>query len=161
MRSSGSKFRPRALALCAVLAPLAVPGSEPASSAAGAPTARAQPPVVGTPWRLEDLDRKGIIDRSRITLELGADGRLAGHAGCNRYFGSYTLEGGSLRIDERIGSTRMACVAESMMYQEQRFFELLPLMHEAVVDATGALLLGGAGGVSMKFHVDEDAGRAP
>lgn len=161
MRPCGSKFGSRALALCAVLAPLAVSGSEPASPTAGAPTSREQPPVVGTPWRLEDLDRKGIIDRSRITLELGADGRLAGHAGCNRYFGTYTLEGARLRIDERIGSTRMACVAESLMYQEQRFFELLPLMHEAVVDETGALILGGAGGSSMKFHRDEDAGRAP
>jgi heat shock protein HslJ len=161
MRFSGSKFRPRALALCAVLAPMAVSGSEPVSPAAGAPTAREQPPLVGTPWRLEDLDRKGIIDRSRITLVLGADGRLAGHAGCNRYFGSYTLESGTLRIDERIGSTRMACAAESLMYQEQRFFELLPLMHEAAVDETGALILGGEGGASMKFHLDEDAGRVP
>lgn len=117
--------------------------------------------VRGTPWRLEDLDKTGIIDRSRITLLFGEDGRAVGMAGCNRYTTGYLLDGKTLTIDPRIASTRMACAADSLMYQEQRFFELLPLMHEAEIDETGALILGGKDGASMKFYRDEDAGRAP
>jgi heat shock protein HslJ len=117
--------------------------------------------VRGTPWRLEDLDKTGIIDRSRITLLLGEDGRAVGMAGCNRYTTGYLLDGKTLTIDPRIASTRMACMTDSLMYQEQRFFELLPLMHKAEIDETGALILGGKDGASMKFYMDEDAGRAP
>lgn len=148
------------LAACtnpASLAPAGPTAVEPPSGAAphGARQAR------GIPWRLEDLDRTGIIDRSRITLLLGNDGRASGMAGCNRYTAAYTLDDATLAIDPRIASTRMACAAEAMMYQEQRYFELLPLMDRAVVDATGALILTGKGGVSMKFYPDEDAGQTP
>jgi heat shock protein HslJ/uncharacterized lipoprotein YbaY len=115
----------------------------------------------GITWRLEDLNRTGIIDRSRITLLLGEDGRASGTAGCNRYTTGYELNGAVLKIDERIASTQMACVAESLMQQEQRYFELLALMHEAKIDETGALILGGSDGVSMKFYPDEDIDRKP
>lgn len=127
----------------------------------------AQPPGIagaqqrGITWRLEDLDKTGIIDRSRITLLLGEDGRASGTGGCNRYTTGYELNGAVLRIDERIASTQMACVAESLMQQEQRYFELLALMHEAKIDGTGALILSGRDGVSMKFHPDEDIDQTP
>lgn len=117
--------------------------------------------VRGIAWRLEDLDKAGIIDRSRITLLLGEEGRASGMAGCNRYTTGYALDGTALTIDARIASTRMACVADALMYQEQRFFELLPLMQEARIDETGALILSGKDGASMKFYRDEDAGQAP
>ncbi len=117
--------------------------------------------ALGIAWRLEDLDKAGIIDRSRITLLLGEDGRASGMAGCNRYTTGYALDGTALTVDARIASTRMACVADALMYQEQRFFELLPLMQEAKIDETGALILSGKDGASMKFYRDEDAGQAP
>ena len=153
------------LALC-MLAACASPASEPpVGAAAGKPPSASAPhsgrQARGISWRLEDLDQTGIIDRSRITLLLGDDGRASGMAGCNRYTAAYTLDGTTLAVDPRIASTRMACVSEAMMYQEQRYFELLPLMDTAGVDATGALILTGKGGASMKFYPDEDAAQAP
>jgi putative lipoprotein len=144
----------------AALAPAAaLPPAPPAADRCSEPTAdtHADLPIVGTPWRLEDLDRKGIIDRSRITLEFGTDGSLGGHAGCNRYRGSYRLADGTLAIARELVSTRMGCVAESLMYQEQRFFELLPTMDAARVDGTGALQLSGPDGATLTLRLDEDA----
>lgn len=159
----------RALAaLCVLLAggsispPAADPGRPPsADNPCSAPvaSARAPLPIVGTPWRLENLDRRGTIDRSRITLEFAADGRIGGHAGCNRYTGAYRLENGALGIDERLASTRMACATQGLMAQERRFFALLPAMTRARVDDTGALVLTGPDGATMSFRLDEDAGR--
>lgn len=55
-----------------------------------------------------------------------SEGELAGSAGCNRYFGSYSLsEDQQIAIPAELGSTQMACpppIAE----QEQRYLELLP-----------------------------------
>src|SRR5688572_11404862 len=68
--------------------------------------------VSGTEWTLRELSGAqaplGAGGRS-ATLQFDADtARIAGFAGCNRYFGSYTLEGRALRFGA-VGMTRMAC----------------------------------------------------
>jgi heat shock protein HslJ len=50
------------------------------------------------------------------------DNRMHGSGGCNRFFGSYELEGNSLRFGE-IGATRMFCA--DAMEQEDAFFAML------------------------------------
>ena len=49
---------------------------------------------------------------------------MAGSAGCNRYFGRADAVTGRMRIGP-LGSTLMACEANGVMTQEQRFLELL------------------------------------
>lgn len=49
--------------------------------------------------------------------------RVAGKAGCNRYFGGYSLNGSALMF-KGMGSTRMAC-AEAIMQAEQAFLKAL------------------------------------
>jgi uncharacterized membrane protein len=39
----------------------------------------------GETWVVEDIDGGGIIDRSRVTIEFGDDGRVSGMASCNQY----------------------------------------------------------------------------
>jgi len=51
------------------------------------------------------------------------DGRAAGHSGCNRFTGSYTLEGESLKFGP-LASTKMACTPEHME-QERAWFQML------------------------------------
>ena len=50
-------------------------------------------------------------------------GKLAGHSGCNRFFGQYKISGNDINIGP-IDSTRMAC-AESVMALEMAFLSAL------------------------------------
>jgi heat shock protein HslJ/uncharacterized lipoprotein YbaY len=104
--------------------------------------------LAGGEWVVEDIDRAGIIDRSRATLDFEPDGRLAGRASCNTYAGRWTLTGESLRIDGLAAGTR-AC-APSLMAQERRFLDRLATVVRFEITREGALRLldaGGAGSV--------------
>ena len=79
--------------------------------------------LAGTSWRVEDIDQRGIIDLSNVTLEFVEDGRVAGSGGCNSYFGAVAIAGTSISFTG-LGATSRAC-AEALMNQEQHFFAAL------------------------------------
>ncbi len=93
----------------------------------------------GPEWVVEDIERGGIIDRSRVTLIFGADGQFSGRASCNSYLGDYRLTGESLTLVPS-ATTRMAC-APALMNQEERFLDLLKRVQRFELDPTGALVL--------------------
>ena len=77
--------------------------------------------VAGTEWELHELHGAtaplGAGGR-RATIRFDADtARVAGFAGCNRYFGTYTLDSTALRFGA-IGMTKMAC-AQGMALEQQ------------------------------------------
>jgi heat shock protein HslJ len=77
--------------------------------------------AAGADWELRELAGQpaptGAGGR-RATIRFEPDtSRVAGFAGCNRYFGTYTLEGKTIRFGP-IGMTRMAC-AEGMTLENQ------------------------------------------
>jgi heat shock protein HslJ len=74
-------------------------------------------------YRVEWLGERPLIDRSHLTLTLGADGRAYGSAGCNNWFAGYTREGDKLSFGAA-GSTRKMC-APALMEQEARFLQSL------------------------------------
>lgn len=83
----------------------------------------------GVLWRLiEYADEAGgmspVLEGTTVDIEFEGS-QMGGSSGCNRYFGSYTLEEGNrLTFDAEIGSTQMACPPE-IMEQESRYQELL------------------------------------
>lgn len=93
----------------------------------------------GAEWVVEDIGGGGIIDRSRVTLNFGADGRLWGRASCNTYQGDYTLTGESLTL--ALSATTMMACAPALMDQESKVFDLLARVHAFELDPTGALIL--------------------
>ncbi|RKT44657.1 META domain-containing protein [Thiocapsa rosea] len=93
----------------------------------------------GPEWVVEDIGSGGIIDRSRVTLNFGADGRLWGQASCNTYQGDYTLTGETLTLG-LTATTMMAC-APALMDQERTVLDLLARIRGFDVDPTGALIL--------------------
>lgn len=101
----------------------------------------------GPEWIVEDIDRGGVIDRSRATIAFGADGRVSGRASCNDYTGRWTLDGESLRIVELASGAR-AC-APALMNQEARLLERLRTVRRFELAPDGALVLrdDGAGRV--------------
>jgi putative lipoprotein len=101
------------------------------------------PGLVGRVWIAEDIAGRGVVDRSRTSLSFGADGRVSGLAGCNRYNGSYTLDGASLRFGP-IAGTMMAC-PPALAEQEQR-------LHAAMAQVRGWRIANGL------LHLTDEAG---
>jgi heat shock protein HslJ len=110
----------------------------------------AAPEIRGITWRAEDIGGRGLIDRSRVTLVLAADGRVSGIASCNAYTGRYTLDGGSLAIGELTLASAKSC-APSLANQERRFVEVLGAVRRVELLPTGALLVSGPGSQSARF----------
>jgi heat shock protein HslJ len=64
----------------------------------------------GTSWKLTGLSSiNGALPKTakEVTMRLDT-GRVFGSGGCNRYFGSYTLNGSSLKFNG-VASTKMFC----------------------------------------------------
>lgn len=101
----------------------------------------------GGEWVVEDLDGGGMIDGSSVTMQFGDDGRIAGRASCNRYFGTYALTGERLAVSA-LGATKMAC-APPLMTQESRFLALLGTAHRFSLSSDGALILHTADGRTL------------
>jgi len=93
----------------------------------------------GAEWVVEDINRTGLIDRSRATLNFGTDGRLSGRASCNTYSGEYTLTAEGLTV-AKIATTRMAC-APALMRQEDLFLAVLRNLQRFTLSPDGALIL--------------------
>jgi heat shock protein HslJ len=72
--------------------------------------------LAGSEWGFGDGDPRMVQFRSA--------GELAGHGGCNRFFGTYRQDAGGKLTIGPVGATRMAC-AEEVMEREQAFFALL------------------------------------
>lgn len=102
-------------------------------------------------WVVEDINAAGIIDRSRVSLNFGSDGRVNGRASCNNFMGEYRLTGEGLTI-EAPATTRKIC-APALMEQEQRVLHNLQTLHSFDFDETGALVLRSLDG-SLKARLE-------
>jgi heat shock protein HslJ len=103
----------------------------------------ATPELTGTTWRAETIMGRPVIDYAASTVAFEADGRVQGRGGCNRYFGSSTIEGERLSFGP-LGATKMAC-PPALMDQETRFFEALQSAERWSFDAHGLLLVYSSG----------------
>ena len=110
-------------------------------------------PIKDVTWLAEDIEGGGIIDNSRVSLRLGADGRLSGRSGCNQYSGSYSLDGAALRITSPLVGTRMAC-APSLMNQEGRYQDILRKARSISTTDTGFLVVTASDGRTIRFTRD-------
>jgi heat shock protein HslJ/uncharacterized protein YraI len=93
----------------------------------------------GTMWTVTSFNNGreavvGVLEGTEITLNFEAD-EFNGSAGCNNYFGGYTVEGSSITL-EPPGSTRKFCeTPEGVMEQEGQF--LLALQSAATFRIEG------------------------
>lgn len=94
--------------------------------------------LMGDEWVVEDIGG-GLIDRSRVTLDFGVDGRLAGRASCNAFTTTYTLTGESLTVGTT--ATTMSSCAPALMEQEKRFLDILQRVRRFDITDDGALVL--------------------
>jgi heat shock protein HslJ len=109
--------------------------------------------VAGADWELRELNGSpaslGAGGRP-ATIRFEADSaRVAGFAGCNRYFGGYTLDGMTIRFGA-VGMTKMAC-AEGMPL-EQQLAAALEATRRYELAGGRLTLLGESGGAVARFE---------
>jgi heat shock protein HslJ len=77
-------------------------------------------------WALQSIDGHPVVPHSEASVSFLPEGRLAGSASCNRYFGQFTQSESQLQLVMG-GSTKMWCHSEhgDVMAQEDRFLKAL------------------------------------
>jgi len=114
-------------------------------------------PLVGTTWTLDSFFASdavsSVITGTTITAVFDKDGKVTGSAGCNRYFGSYTMTGTSLSVGS-VGSTKMSCTSPGVGQQESTY--LASLGRTASFSVTGnRLVLADANGTKLLSFTKE------
>lgn len=109
--------------LLTACATTASPGASPTPSPTPTPVST---PVdlTGVTWLLDDLGGKPPVAETFPSAAFAEDGTVAGSGGCNRFRGSYTVSGSTIKVDDALASTMMAC-DEAVMAQEAAFFDAL------------------------------------
>ena len=86
--------------------------------------------LAGTAWEVTSYNNGrdavvGLLLGTEISANFGTDGDLAGNAGCNQYFTSYTADEGTIEIGQ-VGSTMRYCTEPvGVMEQESEFLAAL------------------------------------
>jgi heat shock protein HslJ len=81
-------------------------------------------PLAGSEWRPTNIGEIKVPAGSEMFVRFGGEGKLEGHGGCNRFFGTFKLAGDGIEIGP-LGATRMACSEPAVMEREVRFLEAL------------------------------------
>ncbi|MEE5171772.1 META domain-containing protein [Pseudomonas alliivorans] len=102
---------------------------------------------------MEWIGERPLIDNSRLTMTLGADGRAYGNAGCNHWFAPYTLRDGTISFGA-LGKTRKMC-APALMEQEERFLKSMSSVQRWDISPIQQLRLWPAEGKPLRFWLEE------
>jgi heat shock protein HslJ len=79
--------------------------------------------LAGSEWRPNRIGTLAVSPEARLFVQFRTAGQLAGHGGCNRFFGQYKISGNEISIGP-VGAPRMACT-EPVMTLEMAFFSAL------------------------------------
>jgi len=94
--------------------------------------------LTSSAWRPARLAEMKLDEDTQMYVQFDSDGQVSGHAGCNRFFGSYDLNDEKMEIGP-LGATRMACPEPAMSF-ELSFLEALQSTATAAL-ANGRLAL--------------------
>lgn len=98
----------------------------------------------GSAWEVTTFAGQTPLADHPITFEFDNEGNIAGDASCNRFGGTCTIEGNTMKIGP-LRSTRRACEPE-IMQQETKFLALLATVKAWEIGAEGELVMRGEGG---------------
>lgn len=118
-----------------------------------------RPQLLNTKWLLEAIGEEKIENTNEenpiyIELTETEEGeRVAGMAGCNRYFGAYTVSGEDSVSFSKMGSTRMMC---PNMETETKYLNALGEVDSYHVDGL-YLHLKSNGNTVLTYKVDEES----
>ncbi len=157
LSACGAAVRAQAQPLSAAQPAANVQASAPALQEQASKTVAIDPdqPLKDVEWQLLSMRKEQgeMVDAladAPITIVF-SDGRAAGSAGCNRYFTSYEIDGNALKMDDKIGTTMMACPGP-VMAQEQNYLDLLPKTASFAIDKDQLTLFDAEGGALLIFE---------
>jgi len=104
----------------------------------------------GSEWRPIQVGSSRVPSDTNIFVQFTGDGQLAGHGGCNRFFGSYKINGNAIEIGP-VGATRMAC-PESIMNLEMALFIALEAVKTFERNGAQLVLRDGGGADLARFQ---------
>jgi heat shock protein HslJ len=92
-----------------------------------------------------------------VSAFFGANGQVSGSAGCNNYFGTYTVSGDAIAIGP-LGSTKMMC-GEPMgvMEQESAFLAAMEASAMYAIEGNTLMLMDSGGATMVTFTEDTTA----
>jgi heat shock protein HslJ len=103
----------------------------------------------GTEWVLTSLNGGSPLEGTEITLAFD-DGEASGSAGCNSYFGPYTVDGAGGLTFHGLANTEMACLEpEGIMEQETEYLQILRAANRYSVTDGQLEILADGGGVLL------------
>lgn len=109
-------------------------------------------------WVLKTLDgenAKTAFEGSLPSIEFNFDlNQISGSAGCNRYFGGFTLDEKNNFSAEKLGSTLMACIQKNA---EPKFLEVLGTPSIISIDKDGVLNFSQGKKVILQFEKGTDS----
>jgi heat shock protein HslJ len=112
--------------------------------------------IAGIEWHLRilkiDNDSIPLIENTKNTFSCDENGKVAGVASINRYFGNFSLkEDGEIIWSEAFGMTRMAGPPE-LMEQEAKFMQALPQTSRIYLKKEKLLLISTDNSTVLEFH---------
>jgi len=110
--------------------------------------------LAGTSWEVTGYNNGkqavvGVLAGTSISIAFGADGRVSGSAGCNRYTGQYTAAGDTINIGQSASTRRMCAEPAGIMEQEAAFLAALPGEVRARIDGDRLELRNAAGALRV------------
>jgi heat shock protein HslJ len=114
--------------------------------------ARSQAPqLVGSEWRLQDLNGRALLDGVSATLAFPEVGRVSGSGSCNRFTGSVSTDTNLHMQLSQIASTRMSCPG-AIAEQESRYLGALQQVHHFEVQGRQLLLYVQGENLPLRFE---------
>jgi heat shock protein HslJ len=113
----------------------------------------APPALIGPTWRLASINGREALPGVRVTAVFGADDRVAGTAGCNRYVGRGAASGSRLDVGP-LAMTRMFCGADGVMDQEQAYVAALENAKAYRIDGARLTLGRTSGSATLVFRLE-------
>ena len=107
--------------------------------------------LIGPTWRLVSLDGRDAVAGVEVNAVFAADDRVAGSAGCNRYFGRAAAKPSTLEVG-LLATTMMYCNAEGVMTQEQAYLAALEKAKSYRIAGTQLRLGPSPGVVTLIFE---------
>ena len=111
-------------------------------------------PATGTHWRLASGLSVKVPADVRVTLSMGDALAISGSSGCNRYNGSFVVDGNETTVSP-LAATKRACVGPGRDV-ESAFFTAMSSVKQVSVDGDKLVMQLAAGG-ELVFHADSAA----
>ena len=111
--------------------------------------------LAGSEWRPSQIGSNTVPPHTEQFIQFKDDGKLAGHGGCNRFFGQYKISGNEIKMGP-VGATRMDC-AKPIMDLEILFFTMLDTTKTFRRDKASLVLFGADGKEQVRLaQTDRD-----